>query len=78
MNKTNNIVYSVVNNKDKLICIDTKTGSTVGTFPFIGTLINGPIVTGSDQCTVVIGTATGKKGLVLKLPRFTTITSFNL
>lgn len=77
MNK-DEIVYSVVVNKDKLVCINTKNGASLGSYPYLGTIISGPIVTGNNQCTVVFDTVNGKKGKVLKLPNFSTITSFNM
>lgn len=72
------IVYSVVINKDKLVCINTKTGATIGVFPYLGTIATGPIVTGGNQCTVVFDTINGRQGKVFKLPNFTIVTSFNM
>jgi len=72
------IIYSVVISKDKLICINTQNGATVGVFPYLGTVMTGPIVTGGNQCTVVFDTVNGKQGKVFKLPGFTSITNFNM
>jgi len=70
-------IYTAIVLKDKLSCIDTSTGSTVGTFSFNGTVKSGPIVTG-DRCVVIFNTPSGAKGKIMKLPNFTTITTFNV
>lgn len=69
-------VYSVVAERMKLRCIDTKNGSIVATIALPGEIVSGPIVTG-DRCVVVIKTTMGNKGKIFKLPNFNIITSFN-
>jgi hypothetical protein len=71
-------IYSVILNKNKLTCINTKNGATLGVFSFTGEILTGPIVTGNNQCTVVFATPTGRRVRVFKLPNFTTITNFNM
>lgn len=70
-------VYSVIFSKERLSCIDTSTGSTRGTLSYTGTIISGPVVTG-ERCVVVFSTPSGPKGKIMKLPNFTTITTFNV
>lgn len=71
-----NVIYSVVFSKDKLSCIDTSTGSTKGTLSYNGTIVSGPVVTG-DRCVVIFSTPSGNKGKIMKLPFFSTTTTFN-
>jgi len=70
-------IYSVVVGKHRLSCINTSTGSTVGTLSYDGTVSSGPIVTG-DRCVTVFKTPTGLRGRIMKLPNFTTITTFSV
>ncbi len=70
-------IYSVVQVGNKLTCINTSTGSTTGTLSFNGEISSSPIVTG-DRCVVVFKTQSGLKGKIMKLPNFSTITTFNV
>lgn len=69
-------VYSVIADKLKLKCIETKNGNIVATTLLPGEIVSGPIVTG-DRCVVIIKTTIGNKGKILKLPNLNVITSFN-
>jgi hypothetical protein len=69
-------VYSVVNIKNKLTCINTSHGATIGTLTYTGEIASGPIVTG-DRCVVIFKTSSGLKGKIMRLPNFSTITTFN-
>jgi len=77
MSSDQKAVYTVAILKDKLTCIDTSTGSTVGTFSYNGTVKSGPVITG-DRCVVIFDTPSGPKGKIMRLPNFTTITTFNV
>lgn len=70
-------IFSVVFTKNRLSCIDTGTGSTKGTLTYSGTIISGPVVTG-ERCVVIFSTPSGPKGKIMKLPNFSTITTFNV
>ena len=76
MESKQNRVYSVVVDKRKLKCIDTKNGNVVASSLMMGDIISGPIVTG-DRCVVVVKTTIGSKGKILRLPSFNVITSFD-
>ena len=77
MENKQKIIYTVVVNKTKLNCINTKNGSIVGSLSIKGTISSGPIVT-DDRCVVTIKSDNGSsKGYIYKLPNFSIITSFN-
>lgn len=69
-------IYSVVVINNKVTCINTSSGSTVGTYTFNGEVVSTPIVTG-DRCVILFKTSSGIKGKIMKLPNFSTITTFN-
>jgi hypothetical protein len=69
-------IYSVVADKRKLKCIDTKNGNIVASSLMMGDIVSGPIVTG-DRCVVIIKTTIGNKGKILRLPNLNVITSFD-
>ena len=77
MGNKESIVYSVVIMNNKLTCINTSSGSTVGTLTFVGEIISTPIVTG-DRCVAIFKSGSGTKGKIMRLPNFTTITTFNV
>lgn len=76
METKQNPVYSVVSERLKLRCIDTKNGNIINTISLPGEILSGPIVTG-DRCVVIIKTTLGNKGKIYKLPNFNLVTSFN-
>jgi hypothetical protein len=77
MENKHNIIYSVIVNKQKLSCINTKNGSILGSLSFNGEVISGPIVTG-DRCVVTFKSSSNKKtGSIYKLPKFSIVSTFN-
>lgn len=77
MKTKDNIIYSVVANKQKLICINTKNGSSLGSLNFTGEVASGPTVVG-DRCVVSYKFIENKKNIVIyKLPKFSIISTFN-
>jgi hypothetical protein len=70
-------IFSVIINKNKLNCINTLNGSSLGSLSYSGSIMSGPIVTG-DRCVVTYRTSNNNiKGVIYKLPTFSIITTFN-
>lgn len=77
MKTGNNIIYSVVVNKQKLNCINTKNGSILGSLNFTGEIASGPTVV-ENRCVVSYKLQSNKKNVVIyKLPNFSIVSTFN-
>lgn len=72
-----NVIYTVVAEGQLLKCIDTSNGSVVGSINFIGTIMQGPTVSG-NRCTVVTDSYLGKRGTTYELPMFSFVTTFTV
>lgn len=70
------IIYTVIVDGQNLKCIDTSNGSTLGGTNIVGEVVSGPIVT-DDRCTVVFKNHMGRKGIIYKLPNFSTVSGFD-
>ncbi len=77
MENVQNIIYSVIANKNKINCINTKNGASIGSLSFSGTIASGPIVTG-DRCVITYKTNSNThKVVIYKLPNFSIVSTFN-
>lgn len=70
-------IYSVIVNGKQLRCINTSSGSTFNTKELNGEITLGPIVTG-DRCVVVYKVGSSSKGVILRIPSLSTITTFKV
>lgn len=70
-------IYSVVINGKQVRCINTSSGSTFNTKELKGEVTLGPIVT-DDRCVLVYKTGNSLKGVILRIPSLSIITTFKV